>query len=676
MKVKYLLSALSAVCLLLLGLGRFCFRDVGIVARNVGKISSTAAITAATTAASAATTSNDNALHREKPADINEDNAYTIQQLNQVIWVVAGVLTYNDVRFLEEADKVLSESYIDLTHTNDPVIIGIIGDIRDLISNMRIEEGDREIMEQEIAARRANALWDSLNSLSASGTTPTSCAVNLLTSSVQSYANYRRETKSIERDFKKQQWELDKKRLKELSGFNTELLKASAILMKEIGVTDDSQRLSVADAQALRDQLKGGYTEDVLTYLANERTENTYKNLPEYWYHRGARMLKSADECQDAQLAASRKADARKCFEKYQNIFSPSFRRSRDAVAVAGGMLKLLGEEYANGNKRVKKQMLEQAAIIERFSDQSDLGVWWHDNFVLYTTYRALGERAKATNTLLLTISTLKTASSLMTQEIISKPIGKGTPRPVRSYTQPIALCMQTLSDEYAERGAHGEKAPLYAKVLDDFLKEEYAAVQTQLSHAGKISENKQAEIVLAALGTPPNDPNDDVVNCAIWEYHKSENALIFQIPIKFFLTDDTECAISFTTKKIESIWGDKESKSATVNEQLKTRGYLHPKGSEDIYAVQLEYVIKGDLDVDIADFDEVRLDIMHKNMPIALTFTKEYRDPVRVEFGKVENGEGSNKIQYRCTKDLSPRIKYHDMEDRFEEVEEVEEKE
>ena len=675
MKIKLWPSVLFVGGLLLLALGAFSLHEgfFSAVLRNkVDLVADTADIsTSAAPPLEVSLSPNESKLVEKN----KEKNTYIVQQLNQVIWVVAGVLSYNDVRFLEEADKVLSESYIDVTYINDPEIIRIIRDIRDLISDMRIEEGDRKIMEQEIAARRANALWDSLSSVSATGLNPASCTINLLSSSVQSYANYKRETKSIERDFKKQQWELDKKRLKELSDFNTELLEATAILMKSLGVTDDSQRLSVADAQALRDQLKGGYTEDVLTYLISERTEYAYRYLPEYWYHRGARMLKSADECKDAQLVKARKADARKCFETYQEMFSPSFRRSRDAVTVAAGMLKLLGEEYAKGDKSVKAQMLQQAAIIERFSDQADLSVWWQDNFILYTTYRALGERDKATKTMKLTVSALKTASSLMTLETISKPIGQGSPRPVRSYAQPIALCMQAMSNEYIERVPIGN-TPKYADVIDAFLKEEYAAVQTKMSLAGKISEDKQAEIVKETLGSPPDNPNAEVVNCAIWEYHESENAVIFQIPIKFFLTDDTDCSIGFTTKAKKRLFrSDKPSKSLTVNEQLKTRKYLHPEGSEEIYAVQLEYKIKDELDVDIDDFDAVRLEIMHKHMPVALIFSKEYRDPVIMEFGKEDNHAGGGVTKYRSTRTLTPVIKYDDMKDRFEEVEEVDER-
>ena len=149
---------------------------------------------------------------------------------------------------------------------------------------------------------------------------------------------------------------------------------------------------------------------------------------------------------------------------------------------------------------------------------------------------------------------------------------------------------------------------------------------------------------------------------------------MIFQVPIKFFLTDDTDCAVSFTTKVRERTFRpDKPSKSLTVKEQLETRKYIHSKGSEDNYAVQLEYKIKDELDVDIEDFDKIRLEIKHKNMPVALIFTKEYRDPTIMEFGREENSAGNDEIKYRYSRPLTPSIKYDDMEDRFEEVEEKE---
>lgn len=593
----------------------------------------------------------------QEPANQDMEKLYTIQQLNQVIWVVAGVLSYNDVRFLEEADKVLSDSYIDVTRMNDPEVLRIVRNIRALIRNMRVEEGDCEIMEQEIAARRADVLWNSLSGVSASGMNPASCAINLITSSVQSYASYRQETKAIARDFKKQQWELDKARLKELSDFYTELLEASANLARNIGLTDDSVRLSVRDASALREQLKGGCANDVLTYLDDNRTQALYENLPEYWYQRGARMLAAAEHCPNKARAQMLKDNARMCFERYQKMFV-SFRRSRDAVAVAGGMLKLLSEDYANGDDSARAEMLKQAAIIEHFSDQSDLSVWWQDNFVLYMTYKAVGEKDKAIKTLQLTISALKNASNTMTQETLRKQIEPGTPRPVRSYSQPIALCMQALSSEYTEIG----KAPMpkYGDVINNFLNEQFAAAQTQLMLAGNITKEKQVEIIKAAIGTPPSDPNAEEVKCAIWEYHEDENAVICQVPIKFFLTDDVDCEIKF--------WSHEKQKWIVVYEYIPNRKYIQSENGE-VYAVQLNFIVWSKHDVNMEDINKVRLDIMHNRMPVGLVFSKEFRDPTMLLFGKRTEGTSRHNEWYSYEQSLTPRIKYGDMKDRFGEV-------
>lgn len=607
--------------------------------------------------ASSASISTPEVQFLQEPANQDMEKLYTIQQLNQVIWVVAGVLSYNDVRFLEEADKVLSDSYIDVTRMNDPEVLRIVRNIRDLIRNMRVEEGDCEIMEQEIAARRADALWNSLSGVSASGMNPVSCAINLITSSVQSYASYRQETKAIERDFKKQQWELDKARLKVLSDFNTELLEASANLAKNIGLTDDSIRLSVRDALALREQLKGGCADDILTYLADNRTQALYENLPEYWYQRGARMLAAAEQCPNKERAQMLKEDARMCFGKYQRMFV-SFRRSRDAVAVAGGMLKLLGEDYANGDVNAIEEMLKQAAIIEHFSDQGDLSVWWQDNFVLYMTYKAVGETDKAIKTLQLTISALKNASNTMTQETLRKQINPGTPRPVRSYSQPIALCMQALSSEYTEIG----KAPMpkYGDVINYFLNDQFAAVQTQLMLAGNITKEKQVEIIKAAIGTPPSDPNAEEVKCAIWEYHEDENAVICQVPIKFFLTDDVDCEIKF--------WSHEKQKWIVVYEYKPNRKYIQSKNGE-VYAVQLNFIVWSKHDVNMEDINKVRLDIMHNRMPVGLVFSKEFRDPIAVLFGKKSEKTSRHNEWYAYEEKLTPRIRYDAMKDRFDVV-------
>lgn len=612
--------------------------------------------------ASSASISTPEVQFLQEPANQDMEKLYTIQQLNQVIWVVAGVLSYNDVRFLEEADKVLSDSYIDVTRMNDPEVLHIVQAIRGVISEMRIEEGDCEIMEQEIAARRADALWNSLSGVSASGMNPVSCAINLITSSVQSYASYSQETKAIERDFKKQQWELDKARLKELDHFNSDLLVAEANLAKNIGLTDDSLRLSVKDASFLREQLKGGYTEDVLTYLTNDRTQAIYKNLPEYWYQRGARMLAAAEQCQNKERTQMLKEDARMCFEKYQKMFI-SFRRSREAVSVAGGMLKLLGEDYANGDKSVKDEMLKQAAIIEHFSDQNDLATWWQDNYVLYMTYKGVGEHEKARDTLRLTISALKNKSNTMTQQTLHKPIGSGKERPVRSFSKPIALCMQTLCNEYSETGK--TPMPKYGDVINDFLNEQFAAAQTQLMLAGNITKEKQVEIIKAAIGTAPTDPNAEEVKCAIWEHHEDEHAIICQVPIKFFLTEDVDCEIEF--------WSHEKQKwivlyEYNIADHKDRREYLRSKNG-DVYAVKLKFFVWKKHDVNIKDINKIRLDIMHRRMPVGLVFSKEFRDPIAVRFGKKSEETSRHNEPYAYEEKLTPRIRYDAMKDRFDVV-------
>lgn len=599
------------------------------------------------------------------PSSNEQEKNATIQQLNQIIWVVSGVLSYNDVRFLEEAEIALSESSIDVSHMNDKNIVEIVSEIRKAIAAMRIDAGDRQILEQEISARQANIFWNSLkeSNLEKIGQVhavdPISCvalcAVNMMSSSAQSYAMYKIETQNISKDFKKKQWELDKSLLEKLSSLQTELFKAECKLAKEKGIDADYLRISVKDAQTLREQLKEGCSDDAHRYLTDNRTQQIYGQLPEYWYHRGIRSLTKANECKNEELAARYKDDARMCFEHYQKMFV-SFRHSRDAVSVAAGMLKLLSDDYAKGDADAKRKMLRQAEIIEKYSDPSDLSTCWQDYFLLYTTYKAIGERDKAIEVLALAVSRLKMASDSMTQETLSKDIPQGTSRPIRSYARPLALCVQTLGNEYSELG--GSIAPKYSEVIDRFIEEQYIAAQTQIDLAGSISEDKQAELVEKAIGTPPENLNESQVQCAIWEYHESENVVICQVPIKFFLTDEVDCEINF--------WSHDKQKWIKVYEWTQNRKYLFDK-EKRAYAVQLEFKVWEKYGVSIEDVNKVRLDIMHERMPIGLVFSKQYRDPIQVLFGKKEGSTNRHDVRYRYFRELPVKhIKYSEMEDRF----------
>lgn len=101
-----------------------------------------------------------------QPQHDEEKAEAMVQQLNQVMFVLTRILEYNDIRVLDEADALLSESYINLDVFNDESLIRMVTDIRRTIRKLQVDAGNRRIMEQCIAARRANAIWTALSGVS------------------------------------------------------------------------------------------------------------------------------------------------------------------------------------------------------------------------------------------------------------------------------------------------------------------------------------------------------------------------------------------------------------------------------------------------------------------------------------------------------------------------------
>lgn len=508
------------------------------------------------------------------------DNTMIVQQLNQVIWVTTRVMEYNDARVLEEANQLLSESYLDMNLFEDPTLIEMVSEVRDLIVKSRINEGDRKIMEQEIAARRANALWNAMTGVRAGGLGASS-ALNLVVSAVQSYSTYRRELSEISRQFEQEKWKLDSEELKYLNTFQTNLLREVATLVREHKFPDQ-WRLSMSDASALIVQLKGDDEESVLAYLQSEKAEETYQYLPEYWFHRGMREMKAAMKNPNN---PDLETQALQSFRKYQEMHV-SFRRSRDEVLAAAGVISLIQKQFER--KKIEKaacvrEIHEQIGRINKYSDAADLTNTWQDGLIIHDAYKWIGERDKAREHLLALLTQLQNASSSMILEDLNTPRTNKRMK-MGSLAEPIAVCIAILNSiETPKSGEHINR-------MEDIINSEYTAIQTKAEFYGTISKERQEAIITE---------NTQGITCKV-----ENNEVTVEVPWRFFLLQDVRC----------ELWAYKDD---THSEYY----VWNAKKTEHVGKGHTVTGVKFTFAMDQKDIKTIEFDILHNRMPVGLVY-------------------------------------------------------
>lgn len=522
-----------------------------------------------------------------------------VQQLNQIIFVLTRVIEYNDIRVLKEADDLLSESYINFEVFNDKELINMVTDIKELIKDMLISAGDRRIMEQEIASRRANALWDSFN-ISTDGYNPLSCVANIVVSGAQSYMAYKTEIANISLDKDKRSWELEKREIESLSKFQNQLMINIATLVTKHRIPD-VWRLSVQDSNALVRQLKGANPETVLRIMQDADTERNYQHLPEYWYHRGIRELQAAG----SDLSADKAQEAKMSFAHYQSM-DLSFRRSRDAVNVAVGMLALLGYEYQNADEKTRRslegEILKQIETIKRYSDEGNLSETWKDHFAIYTALVGINKHAEAFQCMDRLLSRLDNESSTMVQQDLHTRDVKHT---IRGYAEPIAICHAAMMTDIKALERSGKFLPDLKQTLLHIMNSEYTAFQTKAEWYGTISQDKQLEIIKKAIkGAKILSLKDGKVTVCI--------------PWSFVMLQDVECML----------WAYQDGPGSVRIQAKEDYEKCIPNIENGVITgVVLTFEGGSQLARIIRDGKDIEVDVLHPRMPLGLVFSTKRDD-------------------------------------------------
>lgn len=257
-----------------------------------------------------------------QPKDDASDRDRVLQYINHINWVVYKINSYNDPIVLEEEYRGLDPNSLRFDSIDDPETINIIKQILDLLVQMRINEKEREFIEQDREDEMANLLAESLpNPASCISVNPWVAATKVAGAVFQSYQNYERGKKKVMKKFERANWELEKNQLFKLNDLNKNLLENQWKLVKRYGI-DDRKRVVEEDFKELMTKLKDTNEQRKYGYLVEH--EMTFEKLPLYWYYRASAANKIGD-FQGAIAAADR----------YQRIHLQILRKDKFAALVA-----------------------------------------------------------------------------------------------------------------------------------------------------------------------------------------------------------------------------------------------------------------------------------------------------------------------------------------------------
>ena len=225
-------------------------------------------------------------IAKAKAESDKKDAMAALFAINHINWVVTKIKTYNDPAVLEEEYQGLTADALDLRVIKDPELIVLIRRILDTIVELRIDEKEREMLKDELDQGMSDALVEAVSGIRADGINPLQMAVSAVTSAVTAGMNYRKIKRKLQAQFKKQEWGLDKAKMRYLNDLNKDILSAFWSIVQKHPDLPDKFRVSEQDVQMLVDHLKDEDAVKRHSFLV--ALKGRFSAFQPYWYHRAA----------------------------------------------------------------------------------------------------------------------------------------------------------------------------------------------------------------------------------------------------------------------------------------------------------------------------------------------------------------------------------------------------
>ena len=304
-----------------------------------------------------------------------EKGEKALQLINHFSTVLYRITDSRDLALLELEYDRISQENIFLDVIEDEETIAIIQQIMTYITKQRLNSEEREKLRKWLKEDIRNAVFKTCpNPTGLISANPKVIATVVGQFAFSWYFHYVGEKKRLEREFEKQEWELDKDKATFLNERNIKLLEMYWRLVKKYDIKD-AQRISTDEIKNFLKYADDNTLDENLVYkeLSLPQNHDKYKKFPEYWYRLG---------CAAEQM--NKRDEAISAYRQYQSIYLQFLRKDHMAAEVALNLAKLLVEA---GNYQ-KSDMIKQLSIIENNVNADD----WTYLLFCGSLYTELGE--------------------------------------------------------------------------------------------------------------------------------------------------------------------------------------------------------------------------------------------------------------------------------------------
>ena len=250
-----------------------------------------------------------NALELALPKEQNYsdlDKKKAASALNLCLVSISQIIDYSDQYILEqEYEGILNN--LNLEHMpKDEALLDVLRQILDTITFFRIQEGEKQFIDQEYQDRMKAAIWSAVPGCGAILACPDPKAMlfTLLTQVGSGYMNYRNEKAKAGREKEKVMWELHKAAIEQFNGLRRELFTTAWKLADTYGFKDEMRLTESQIAQYNRILQE----DNLYRRLARlEDIQSKFKAFPPFWYSMGntaLQLLKNDPDDKEMRLKA------------------------------------------------------------------------------------------------------------------------------------------------------------------------------------------------------------------------------------------------------------------------------------------------------------------------------------------------------------------------------------
>ena len=262
--------------------------------------------------------------------------------LNMWTVSVSQIIEYNDVNIMEqEYDTIMNNLNLEKM-PKDEALLDVIKEIMDEITNLKMDNGDRKIVDMEYQNHIKNAIWTAVPSIGAIFATsnPVAMGLTLATQVGIGYMNYRRNRAEYQIGYEKSKWEIQRNRMQHLNGLQKQLFE-TAWRMADTHEFQDTYRLT---ARQIKEYTQALMEENPFKrYKALEAMQDNFEAYPPFWYQIGSTANSIYRSKQDEDILSLYKIKALKCFEKYDELSkTENFELLRNDIITSSWALEYL----------------------------------------------------------------------------------------------------------------------------------------------------------------------------------------------------------------------------------------------------------------------------------------------------------------------------------------------